>query len=157
MGTDGDEPLFQGSGIGYGVNVNDVDVDVHHHRQRLRVDSIIFDPTSFLMGGVHKTLALLLLRYEPVSLLASPGEGKDIVDDTVVIGIPRDDRGIRRPKQQQCYHLSYLLPSDCHDPSSLKSSGYNAAHLPPAMQRAAVEVASASTGQRIFPSPRGGG
>jgi hypothetical protein len=31
------------------------------------------------------------------------------------------------------YHLSFLLPSNHHDHPSLKSSGYDAAHLPPAM------------------------
>jgi hypothetical protein len=67
--------------MGYGVNVDNVNVDVHHHWQRPRVDSIIFNPTSFFMGGLHKTLTLLFLRYESASLSASPGGGKDVVND----------------------------------------------------------------------------
>jgi hypothetical protein len=81
LGIDGTNPLFQGSGIGYGVNVDDVDVDIHHHRHRPRVNSIIFYPTSFLMGGIQEILALLLLRYKLASSLASPGGEKDVVDD----------------------------------------------------------------------------
>jgi hypothetical protein len=64
LGIDGNKSLFQGSGVGYGVNINvNLNVNIHHHRQRPRVDSIIFDPTSLLIGGIHKMLALLLLRY----------------------------------------------------------------------------------------------
>ena len=55
LGIDGDEPLFPGDG--------DDDGGGAPRHQRPRGDSIIFDPTSFLMGGIHETSALSS-RYE---------------------------------------------------------------------------------------------
>jgi hypothetical protein len=167
LGIDGNEPLFQGSGVGCGVNVEDVDVNVHHHGQRPRVHSIIFDPTSFLVGGIHEMLALLLLRYESVSLLESPGGGKDIVDDGQLLLAYHVTTGeYDAPNNDNCGGGKESWPITASPssslpivmtPQALSLQGTMPCVCLRQCNGAAVEVASATTGQQILLSPQGGG